>query len=404
MLLAHKIELRPKNQEQIDYLNQACGARRHCRNQLLNHFSKSENKWSKKSAYQHYIKVLRAEYPWYSDISSRITRNAIDDLDNAFKHFFRRIKEGKKGKKVGFPKFLKKGINDSFALREPSKFGINGRLLRIEKLKSLIPMAQKVRFNGAYKQVSISKRADKFYVSVLVDTNDYKMPEQTHEIVGVDFGIKDLAVLSDGTVIPANQKLKGSMKKLARLQKNLSRKKVKTSKRRAKAKLKVARLHLRISNQRKAVLHELSDTLTSKYQNIVIEDLNVAGMVKNHKLARAVSDAGFGMLRKYIEYKAIARGVNVIVADRFFASSKTCCKCGSIHDMPLEKRQMVCDCGNNISRDLNASINLEKYGRLTLEGDLKRTQELCQTNVSIGINVDGVNMQKSAAFVDFVRH
>ena len=96
--------------------------------------------------------------------------------------------------------------------------------------------------------------------------------------------------------------------------------------------------------------------------------------------------------------------LDVIVADRFFPSSKTCCECGAIHDMPLDKRQMICDCGNNISRDLNASINLEKYGRLTLEGDLKRTQELCQTNVSIGINADGVNMQKSAHSVDFIRH
>lgn len=404
MLLAHKIELRPKNQEQVNYLNQACGARRHCRNQLLDHFSKPENKWSKKAAHQYYIKELRTQFPWYGEVSSRITRNAVDDLDNAFKHFFRRVKEGQRGKKVGFPQFLKKGKSDSFALREPSKFSINGRLLRIERLKSLIPMAQKVRLKGTYKQINISKRANKFYVSVLIDTQDYKIPAQTHELVGVDFGIKDLATLSDGTVIPANQKLKGSLKKLARLQKNLSRKKVKTSKRRAKTKLKVARLHLRISHQRHAVLHELSDMLTSKYQNIVIEDLHVAGMVKNHKLARAVSDAGFGMLRQFIEYKAIVRGVNVIVADRFFPSSRTCCQCGAIHDMPLGKRQMICACGNNMSRDLNASINLEKYGRLTLEGDLKRTQELYQTNVFIGINADGVNMQKSSHSVDFVRH
>ncbi|WP_238985467.1 helix-turn-helix domain-containing protein [Nitrosococcus halophilus] len=112
MLLAHKIELRPSI-SQAAYLDKACGSRRHCYNKLLEHFSKDENKWSKAAAYQHYIKVIRSEFPWYSEVSSRVTRNAIDDLDNAFKHFFRRVK---KGEKPGFPKFKKKDINDSFSL------------------------------------------------------------------------------------------------------------------------------------------------------------------------------------------------------------------------------------------------------------------------------------------------
>ncbi|MFZ2727287.1 MAG: helix-turn-helix domain-containing protein [Methylococcaceae bacterium] len=131
MLLAHKIELRPTPQQK-DYLDKACGCKRHCYNQLLAHFSKSENKWSKASAYQYYITIIRKEFEWYNEVSSRITRNAIDDLDNAFKHFFRRIKLKKT---AGFPRFKKKDINDSFALRESAKFDVIGCELRIENTK-----------------------------------------------------------------------------------------------------------------------------------------------------------------------------------------------------------------------------------------------------------------------------
>ena len=113
----------------------ACGSRRHCYNQLLAHFSSPDNKWSKTSAYQYYIKTIRPQFDWYTEVSSRVTRNAIDDLDSAFKHFFRRIKAKQK---AGFPRFKRKDIKDSFALREKAKFDVNGRLLRIEKLKSKI--------------------------------------------------------------------------------------------------------------------------------------------------------------------------------------------------------------------------------------------------------------------------
>ncbi|WP_242467229.1 RNA-guided endonuclease InsQ/TnpB family protein [Thiocapsa imhoffii] len=181
MLLAHKIELRP-TAEQAGYLARACGSRRHCYNQLLEHFSQKDVKWSKAAAYQHYMKVIRPAHPWYNEVSSRVTRNAIDDLDNAFKHFFRRVKLGQK---PGFPTFKK-------------------------------------------------------------------------EAVGVDFGIKSLAVTSDGTVFPENNALKRNLKALKRKQRRLSRKQ-KGSNRRARAKLAVAKLHKRISDQRQAVLHELSD-------------------------------------------------------------------------------------------------------------------------------------------------
>ncbi|MBK5931079.1 RNA-guided endonuclease InsQ/TnpB family protein [Halochromatium salexigens] len=374
MLLAHKIELRP-TPEQADYLARACGSRRHCYNQLLGHFGQKDVKWSKAAAYQHYIKVIRPAFPWYNEVSSRVTRNAIDDLDNAFKHFFRRVKLGQK---PGFPIFKKKGIGDSFALREKPKFGVNGRALRIEKLKTPIKMRQRVRFTGTLNQVTISQRAGMFYASFLVETEDYDPHAPEQKAVGVDFGVKSLAVFSDGTEIPANNALKRNLKALKRKQRRLSRKQ-KRSNRRAKAKLAVAKLHKRISDQRQAVLHELSDRLTRDYKVICLEDLNVKGMVRNRKLARSISDAGFGTLRRMIEYKAELRGVEVSFIGRFEPSSRTCSECGQIHDMPLDKRTMKCDCGNVMDRDLNAAKNILNRGLDTLRPDLKRTQEWRKT-------------------------
>lgn len=377
MLLAHKIEVRPSI-EQAEYINRACGTRRHAYNQLLAHFSQDGIKWSKKAAYAHYIKVIRPSYPWYGDVSSRASRNAIDDLDNAFKNFFRRVKLGQK---PGYPRFKRKDVNDSFAIRETPKFSVYGRLLRIEKLPGKLRMRQQVRFSGEFKQVTISKKAGKFYASILVETVDYdrKDTDRKH-VVGVDFGVSALATLSTGEIVPANQKLKANLRRIKRRNRNLSRKKA-GSNRRAKAKLALAKLHKRISEQRKAVLHETSDILTRRFDAIVIEDLNVKGMVKNRCLARAISDAGFGTLRRMIEYKAKLRGNVVKLADRFYPSSKTCSQCGSVnYNLKLSDRLFCCDdCGHEMNRDLNAAINLQRLH--TLGADYKRTQETSKTGL-----------------------
>ena len=387
MFAAHKIELRP-TQAQSDYIDQACGSRRHCYNQLLAHFKEDGVKWSKKAAYAYYIESIRTQFDWYAEISSRVTRNAIDDLDNAFKHFFRRVKLGQK---PGFPTFKKKDQNDSFAMREVNKFDVVGRSLRVEKLKTRIKMRQRIRFSGEVKQVTISKRAGKYFASFMVDTEDVVAPLEQSGSVGVDLGIKELAVLSDGKVIPSSQPLKRSLKKLKSKQKKLSRKQS-GSNRRAKAKYSITLLHYRVANQRAVVLHELSNYLTKTYKRIVLEDLNVKGMVKNHCLARAISDAGFGMFRQMVEYKAKWRGVEVVIADRFFPSSKTCSECGSIKSMHLNQRTYECSCGMVRDRDLNAAINLNNYGRDTLKRDPKRTQEKRQTYSNVSHFVDGVNL------------
>ncbi|MGO0306070.1 RNA-guided endonuclease InsQ/TnpB family protein [Endozoicomonas acroporae] len=372
MLLAHKIELRPTAQ-QADYLDRACGSRRHAFNQLLAHFSQEGVRWSKQAAHEKY-KELRIEFPWYAEVSQRVTRNTVDDLHNAFTHFFRRVKNGNK---AGYPRFKKRGLNDSFSLREKPKFGVHGRTLRIEKLKTRIKMREALRFTGTACQVTISKRAGKYFASILIDTQDYDPKAQEEESVGVDFGIRDLAVCSNGKTFAANQKLKLSLKRLGQKQRALSRK-TKGSNRSAKAKRAVAKLHYRVSNQRLAVLHEVSDYLTANFRVITIEDLNVRGMTegrptRNRKLARAVNDAGFGMLRQFIEYKAVLRGCQVVVADRFFPSSKRCSVpgCGFLNDsLLLSVREWECpNCKTHHDRDHNASVNLDNYGRDTLQLD-----------------------------------
>lgn len=382
-LLAHKIEIRP-NAAQRDYIDRAMGVRRHAYNQLLAHFGNKEIKWSKAAGYEYFIKIIRPQFEFYGEVSGRVSRNAIEDLDNAFKHFFRRVREIKlRGKgKFGFPAFKKKGEGDSFSLREAPKFDVAGRLLRLEKCPGRIKMRQQLRFLGKTKQVTISKVAGRYFAAILVEAINYnakdgdKMP-----VIGVDLGLKSLAVVSDGTIIPANQKLKANLRRLQRRQRALS-KKQRGSNREAKAKLSVARLHERIVNQRKAVLHEASDLLTRKAHAIVLEDLNVSGMAKNRRLSRAVSDAGLRALRTMIEYKSAFRGVTITIADRFFPSSKTCSGCGCVkQDLTLADRIFQCnDCGFEIDRDLNAAINLKRLHALTADG-YKRTQEKVQTLV-----------------------
>ena len=193
MLLAHKVELRP-TPEQATWLLKCIGARRYTYNALLEHFRKDGAKWSKKAACEHFMREVRQ--PWMAEVTSRAPRNAIDDLDTAFKSFFRRVKEGRAP--FGFPRFHRRGQHDSFALREKPKFGVDGRRLRLEKAPGRILMRQALRFTGTLHSVTVSFRAGRFFAAVLVDTEDYDIRSGTREpsVVGVDLGLKDFAVLS----------------------------------------------------------------------------------------------------------------------------------------------------------------------------------------------------------------
>lgn len=221
-------------------------------------------------------------------------------------------------------------------------------------------MAESVRFDGAIRSATVSKDADQWQVALAIETHEVLQKKKDEGVVGVDLGVNILATLSNGEVHEGPKAHRQLLKRIQRLSRSLSRKQ-KGSLNRAKAKTKLARLHLRIAHVRKDGLHKLTTRCATGFSVIGIEDLNVKGMVKNRRLARSVSDAGFFEFRRQLSYKAAMTGAKVILADRWFPSSKTCSQCGTIQDLPLSKRTLSCECGNGMDRDLNAAINLRDY-------------------------------------------
>ena len=226
----------------------------------------------------------------------------------------------------------------------------------------MIKINEHRQFNGTIKSCTISQvPSGKFYISILVDTENIQLPKIDNKI-GVDLGIKEFAITSDGDFFSNPKHLKKSEKRLAKLQKELSRKQ-KYSNNRKKARLKVAKLHEKISNQRKDMLHKVSTQLINENQIIVIEDLKVSNMIKNHRLAKSIADGSFAEFRRMLEYKAEWYGREIIVAPSNYASSQLCSNCGnkSSQTKDLSCRTYICSvCGMIMDRDITASINLLK--------------------------------------------
>ena len=302
-------------------------------------------------------------FPWARSAPYAVTEAAFGDLGDAFKHFFRRVKNGEE---PGYPKHKKD--KSSFAVRglkvKSDRVYIQGVGWVRLKERDYIPTTDSGLKFGTY--ATISKRAGHWYISALVYED---MPElndrHKHIVIGVDFGIKELATCSNGKVFKNPKPLVEAERKLNRLQRELARRK-KGGSNWQKTKRKLQRAHKRVADIRSHTLHEISSYLTTEVRprTIVIEDLNVKGMMKNHHLAKAISDVGFGELRRQIEYKAEWYGIEVVLADRWYPSSKTCSRCGVIKsDLTLSDRTFVCDdCGLQIDRDYNAALNLAALG------------------------------------------
>lgn len=225
-------------------------------------------------------------------------------------------------------------------------------------------MRETLRFTGKIMSATVSRVADRWFVSITVDTPDNlrSAKAENQGAVGVDLGVSALATLSTGEVVTGPKAHKTLLSRLKRQSRGLSRKE-KGSANRKKAKMKLARLHARVSHIRRNALHQLTTTLTSRHHTIVIEDLNVKGMVKNRHLSRAVSDMGFFEFRRQLEYKAEQRGGMIVVAFRWYPSSKTCSGCGyKVEVLPLSVREWTCQaCGAVHDRDLNAAKNLRNW-------------------------------------------
>jgi putative transposase len=306
--------------------------------------------------------------PWLYEVSKCAPQEALRNLDNAFTHFYRRVKLKQQGKlrgKLGYPKrkSKKRGLGSFRMTGAIVVFSDAVRLPRLGRLRlkerSSLPTSG-VRLLSA----TISEQAGHWYVSVLVE-QDHIVPRNQGPVVGVDLGVKTLATLSDGTTEPNPRHLRSCLKKLKRCQRAVSRKR-KGSCNRRKAAQRLGKLHRTVANQRANTLHQFTSRLAKTKSVVVIEDLHVSGMLKNHHLAQAIGDVGFYEFRRQLTYKAAWYGCQVIVASRWEPSSKTCSGCGWVdEELDLGDRTFHCrnpkgSCRLVMDRDLNAAINLAK--------------------------------------------
>ena len=315
------------------------------------------------------------EYAWMNELSSKVYQSAFKALLAAFSRFFKGLGE--------YPKFKRKKDTNSFTVYDGNGVVLldSGKRITIPTLGTF-RLKEKLDARYVTQTFTISRKGDRWFVSFSV--NAEKIPPLYHEktAVGIDLGVKCFATLSDGTTYEAPKPLKKAKTKLAKLQwrnrnKQLGnvRKGIRKSKNAAKYYIRLGNQHARIANQRRDFLQKTTTEISRKYSVIRIEDLNVKGMIANHKLSAAISDLGFYEFRRQLVYKQQNYATRVELVDRWYPSSKTCSCCNHIQPMPLHERVFNCQaCGVSIDRDLNAAINLmqaptEKIGRATTESN-----------------------------------
>jgi len=357
MLKSIKYELKP-TKSQVQKLNQGLGNCRFVYNWALDKKIKAYSEDKTSLSCFDLMKELtqikkEKDFEWLNLSGSQQLQQSVSNLDKAFSNFFRA--------KKGFPKFKKKNNKQSF--RIPQNVKIN-----YEKYKLFVPKIGWVKFykdkhiEGVVKFATVYKTpTNRYFVSITFETEQKR--RYGKGAVGVDLGIKHLAITSDGEIFENQKYLKQNLKKLRAEQRSLQRKFKKGAKEQSnnyqKQRLKVAKLHEKIANQRKDLLHKVTTSLATQYETVCIEDLNVAGMIKNRKLALAISDCGWGMFRQFLEYKV----KDLRVIGRFEPSSKLCNVCGDKNDnLKLSDRKWTCSNGHELDRDENAAINIKKFG------------------------------------------
>ncbi|WP_299643879.1 RNA-guided endonuclease TnpB family protein [uncultured Chloroflexus sp.] len=395
MHLTHKIALCP-TPEQVDYFKRACGAARRVWNWALAEWNKQYEAGLKPNAMAlkkqfNAIKYSDPQWldengqPWLRGIHRDAHARPFVHLANAWDRFFADIKAGKPAQA---PQFKKKGRCRDSCYVANDKFKLDGKTIRLPKIGDVL-MTETLRFSGKILGATVSRTADRWYVAIHVDVPDAQFYRRrtAHGTVGVDLGIKSAATLSSGEAIQAPKPLTSALRRLRIRSRRLSRK-VEAAKIHAgflpkqrmpkgmrltlsnncrKSAQIVARLHARIANIRTDFVHKLTTRLCRENQAVVIEDVHVKGMLANDKFARAISDVGFGLFRSQIEYKAKRYGTQLIVADRWYPSSRLCSVCGYKNDaLTLSDREWMCPaCGTHHDRDLNAAINLQRLATAT---------------------------------------
>lgn len=356
MMLAHKIALDP-TYKQRNALCRASGVARFTWNWALAEWKKdyqADNKPSGNSLKVKFNQLKRSNYPWVYGSPKNANQRPFAHLQKAFNSFFKKL--------GGYPKFKKRGEHDSFYISN-DRLRLANKKIRLPKI-GWIKLRESLRFNGKIMSATVSRKADRWYVSIQVDLGEFSKSRTSDNVVGVDLGIKHAVVLSDGRVYDAPNPLRRSLAQLRRVSKSLSRKR-RGSKRRHKTRNRLARIHHRISHIRSDFLHKLTTRLCSENQTVVIEDLDVKEMMRKSKTKRfgkAIADVGFHEFRRQLTYKSEIYGTTLIVADRWFPSTKTCSSCGYTRPtIALSERVYVCECcGFTENRDLNAAKNLKQ--------------------------------------------
>jgi putative transposase len=366
---SHVIRLNPTSEQEV-YFRKACGIARHAYNWALARWKEARaegKRVSMRGLRAEYNKMKGEQFPWVYEVTKCAPEQEFHHLGQAFDNYWRMKKEGslpklkhprKDGEEAGFPRFKsKKRDRLSFYLAN-DKFSIEGHTLHVPKLGD-VNMTEELRLGGKIMNATISHRAGWWFVSIAVEVK-HETPTHSGGAIGIDLGIKTLATLSCGKVFENQKHYRRGEARMKGLSKGLSRK-VEGSRNWWKNARKLAKTHYRVACQRQDTLHKMTTHVARTYALVGLEDLNTKGMLANHCLAQAVSDASFFEVKRQLLYKAEQYGGSVQLVDRWFPSSKTCHVCGWVkQDLTLADRVWVCEqCGTVHDRDWNAAIMVE---------------------------------------------